>query len=469
MVNLRRNDYIWSYVGTFVSAGASAIMLPFVLHYLSEEMYGLWSVFQSIAAITALFDFGFSTTFSRNINYCWCGATELKKTGAVFSKSTEPNFKLMKETMSACRHVFLILAIVAIVCMAIPGTLYICYISRNIVGIDSMVAWAFYVIAVFSNLYFGYYNTFLRGVGDISDANRAIVLSKLLQILLTAVLLMLNCGIVGTGFAYLAYDFFYVILSRQAFLNFHNIGNELAKITLKVPKNDTKNNFLIVWHNAKKEGLVTLANYLANQACTIICPVFLTLSETGKYALAVQLATVLSNVASTLYNANQPVLQSEYISNDTKAMKRTMSLIVVTYVLLYLIGMILLIIIGLPIIRLINPQSIPTVPLMIGVGAYQFVLKLRNCYTSYFSCTNRIPYVRSFIVSSFIGVIMAVVMLNMNWGVWGLVLAQLISQLVFNAWYWAFRTHRELELSLKQMMIYGWSEMLKIAKEFIIK
>ena len=331
-VKLNSKDYIWSYIGVFMSVGAGVVMLPFILYFLSEDMYGLWSVFQSIAAITALFDFGFSTTFARNINYCWCGASELRKAGALFAESDEPNFLLMKKAMTACRYVFLLLSGIALICMAGPGTLYICHISRDLPGLESLLAWGFYVVAVFLNLYYGYFNSFLRGVGAITDANRVTVVARVIQIVLTIVLLICGFGIVGTGVAYLAYGFVLRMLSRRAFLRFQGIGKGLDSVAQRTTGTEVKELFLIVWHNAGKEGVVTLSNYLANQACTLLCPLYLPLRITGMYSLAVQLAMVLSNVAGALYSANQPVLQSAYISNNKDATRRSMSLIVVSYV-----------------------------------------------------------------------------------------------------------------------------------------
>ncbi|MCI6709812.1 MAG: hypothetical protein MR568_23295, partial [Eisenbergiella massiliensis] len=94
-VKLTNKDYIWSYIGVFLSLFSSIIMTPFVVYFLDGEQYGLWGVFQSLAAITTLFDFGFATTFARNINYCWNGAGKLEKTGGMFSEQSEPNFYLM--------------------------------------------------------------------------------------------------------------------------------------------------------------------------------------------------------------------------------------------------------------------------------------------------------------------------------------------------------------------------------------
>lgn len=467
-VKLNNRDYIWSYVGVIVSVGSSALMLPFVLHFLSEEMYGLWGVFQSVAAITTLFDFGFSVTFARNINYAWCGATELKKTGVVFAQSGEPNFPLMKRTMTACRYVFLLLSALALVCMAGPGTIYIRYISRGIPGWEPMAAWAFYGCAVFLNLYYGYFNAFLRGVGAISAANRVMVFSRVLQIVLTVVLLSCGFGIVGAGVAYLVYGFALRMLSKRAYLHYRGIGEGLKGVTAKVTRREVRELFSTIWFNASKEGVVTLSEYLANQACTILAPLFLTLSETGTYSLAMQLATVVANVAGTMYNANQPALQSAYISHDSESTRRTMSLIVVSFVELYILGISAVAVLGLPVLRLIKTENIPSCALMLGAGLYQFILKFRSCYCSYFSCTNRIPYVTSFIISAVGCVLMAFVLLRYSTlGIWGLLLAQIVSQCAYNAWHWPAAAHREMGLSISETAKVGNTELLAILKGFI--
>ena len=465
-VKLKNKDYIWSYIGVFVSLGANVVMLPFMLYYLSGDMYGLWSVFQSAMAITTLFDFGFSASFARNINYCWCGASELKKTGVVYSDSGEPNFLLMKRTMTACRYVFLIISGVALICMAGPGSIYIRHISREIPGREPMIAWGIYAVAVFLNLYYGYFNSFLRGVGAISDANRVTVVAKAIQVVLTVGLLACGAGIVGTGVAYLVYGILLRWLSKRAFFHYHGIGKKLNAVPENPSQADIIEIFRVIWPNASKAGIVMLFEYLANQTCILILPLFLSLRLTGMFSLAVQLATVLSNVAATMYTANQPVLQSAYILNDRQTMKRTMSLIAVSYMGLYVLGMAAVATVGLPILRLLKPDTTPTVMVMLGVGFYQFMLKFRNCYTSYFSCTNRIPYVWAFLISAVAGVTMAAFTLWRGFGIWGLIGAQIISQIVYNFWYWAVKAHREMELSARDTVKYGCDEIKKIVRGF---
>lgn len=469
-IRLTKSDYIWSYIGVFFSVCSYIIMTPFALYYLDADMYGLWGVFQSVAGITTLFDFGFSTTFARNINYCWCGASELKKTGVIFANKQEPNYKLMKCTMTACRYVFLVISLIAFLIMATIGTVYIDYICRDVDGNIALIAWGVYLIAIFLNLYYGYFNSFLRGIGAIAQVNRATVIGRLIQIGATVALLIAGYGIVGTGISYLLYGFVFRILSKRSFYNYKGIGKALKNIKDTTDINDIKQMFFIVWHNASREGIVTLANYLANQACTIICSLFMTLSVTGVYSLAVQLATAISNVAGVFYTANQPVLQAAYISQDKEKMRKTMALIVVSFSVFFLIGVILVITIGIPILKFVKPDVQLEVRLMMGVALYQFMLKYRNCYTSYFSCTNRIPYVRSFLISSLLCACLAYIGLKMfNVGIAWLVLAQIISQGIYNFWYWSKRAHIELELSIKDMIILGIGELFGMIISFIRK
>ena len=349
-VKLSNKDYLWSYIGVFLSLFANIIMVPFIMYFLDGDHYGLWGVFQSLAGITVLFDFGFTTTFGRNINYCWNGAEKLEKTGVVYSNNNEPNFYLMKKTMIACQRVFLLIAGVALFLMVSVGTLYIGHISKSLNSFEAIIAWLICAVAIFLNLYFGYYCSFLRGVGAIADFSKAVVFSKSAQIVITILFLWCGFGLIGTSIAYLTYGTLYRIIAKRSFYRFKGIGDGLNKITVKIPKTEVKEMFLTVWYNAWREGLVSLSNYLSNQACTIIMSLYMPLTQTGAYSLGVQISTAVAQVAGAMYRSNQPVLQSAYINNNKKAQKRTMSLIVFSFASLDVIGIFLATFIGLPIL-----------------------------------------------------------------------------------------------------------------------
>ena len=471
-MKLAKKDYIWSYIGVILSLTTNIILTPFIMFFLDSDSFGFWGIFQSLAAITVLFDFGFTTTFSRNINYSWNGAEKLEKIGVRYSNKNEPNFELMKSTMEVCKKIFLILSIFALILMLSIGTWYIHTLSNKseLNNFVPIISWLIYCAAIFLNLYYGYYSSFLRGVGAISDANIAIVIAKFIQIITTIAFLLVGLGLIGISLSYLAFGFIFRIIAKNRFYNYKGIGEGLDDIKCNYTKYELKSIFLTVWYSAWREGLISLSNYLSNQACTVICSLYLPLSETGAYSLAVQLSMAVSQISAVMYTANQPVLQSAYIRNEKVKIKNTMSLIIFSFVILNIVGLSAVVFIGLPLLNIIKPEIVLGCGEMFAIGLYQFMLKFRNCYTSYFSCTNRIIYVKSFLVSSIICVILAFVLMGtFGYGIWGLIISQIISQGIFNFWFWMFKAHSELNLSFIKTIKIGYSGLNNLVLSFFRK
>ena len=460
-IKLTKNDVIWSYVGTAFSMGSNLIMLPFLIYYLDSDMLGMWYVFVSLGAIASLFDFGFSVTFARNITYCWNGAKELKKENVVFVNASEPDYYLMKQVLLTCKVLYAFLAGFALILLLTIGTTYITFLGRNLLGNTHIIAWVVYSFAIFLNLYYGYYASFLRGVGAVNRVNKNTIIARIVQIIFTVILLFLGMGIIGASIAYLSYGTLFRLLGKKHFYDYSGIGECLRKISSKVNYIQIKTLFIIVWHNAWRDGVISLTTYLCNQASTIICSIYLPLSETGVYSIGVQIAMAIAQISGTLYNAYQPELQSAYISNELEKQRKILSMIVMTFIYLFILGTILFCVFGVPILKIIRPSTVVSIPVLIGLCSYQFMLKFRNCYTSYFSCTNRIIYLRGFVVSAFLCVAFSFVALGVfDEGIWGLIVAQLASQAVYNIWKWPICAHAELELPVKEMVAIGTKESL---------
>lgn len=468
-INLGNKDLFWSYIGTIMSMGTNLLMLPFMLYYLADDMLGLWYIFASIGAVATLFDFGFSVTFARNITYCWSGAKELKQENVAFIKNTEPDYALMKKLLITCKIIYGILSTVVLILFLTVGIAYISYVSRDIANEVPIVAWVIYAMAAFLNLYYGYYASFLRGVGAVGQANKNTICARCIQILLTIILLALGTGLIGVCVAYLAYGTFFRLFGKYHFYRYKNLGNKISKVSDKVKKQDLKDMFCIVWHNAWRDGTISVCNYFCNQASTIICSMYLPLSQTGSYSFGMQIASAIAQIAGTMYNAYQPELQSAYVNGDMEKMRRMMSMIVMSFTYLFIIGTAGFTLIGLPLLRIIKPDMVATLPALL-LCLYQFLLKFRNCYTSYFSCTNRIIYVNGFVASAILCVVLSFLMTGiLRLGIWGLIIAQIISQIIYNVWRWPILAHREMKLSIKEMVKIGTEDSNKLLKGFLSK
>lgn len=465
-VQLNRKDVLWNYLGIIMNLGGNFLILPFLLFFLDDNRYGLWNVFVSLGGIVALFDFGFNTTFARNITFCWSGARALSKESVECSDNNEPDYFLMKKVLNTCRVIYFVISLVALLVLSLLGTAYICYIGSGVDGIDYIIAWLIYGVAIFMNLYYGYYDSFLRGVGAIAIVNKLKIFARVVQILLVAVLMFAGFGIIGASIAYLAYGLYFRVVAKRSFYRYHNIGAELKKVTEKPAIKDIREMFSVIWFNAWRDGLVSLANYLSNQVTVIIASLYLTLSETGAYSLVVQLAQAIVQISSALYTAYQPTLQSAYVTRNKEKTKDVMSAILVSFMLLSILGFAALFIVGIPLIRIIKPSAFLDPTLVLGVGVYQIILKGRNCYTSYLSSTNRLPYTRAFIVSGVLCVLYSFVFEQFfHLRIWGLIFAQILSQVMFNAWYWPVYVHKELELSIAELPARGSRELRSFFRE----
>lgn len=444
-IKVSQSDVIWSYLGIIFSFAASVITLPMVIYFLDSETLGLWYVFAGIGSVTILFDFGFTVTFARNITYCWSGATKLKKEGIAGEVSAEPDYRMMKDILFTCKRIYLIISLFALILLVSIGTCYIIYLSKSIPGNTHIISWLIYAFSAFLNLYYNYFDSFLRGVGAVKKANQNRVYARSIQLLAIVFLLQIGWGILGLAIAYLSYGVVFRFLGKYYFYRFQGIGEKLREIKEPTEKSVMNKLFKTVWYNAWRDGMVSISIYLSGQVSVIICSFYLSLTDTGIYSIGLQIANVVGSLASTLYITYQPALQSNLIKNNLYEVRKIMSTILKVYILSFVIGVFGVMVFGLPLLKLIKPDVIIDSPLMLGILFCQFILNYRDCYTSYFSCTNRLIYMPSFLISSCTCVLLSIIFLQFyEMKIWGLIISQLASQIIFNAWYWPYKAHREL-------------------------
>lgn len=451
-INVNKSDIIWGYLGVVVSIGSNLIIIPMVMYFLSGKMLGIWYIFMSIGGIAGLFDFGFSPTFARNIAYCWSGVNKLKRQNIEETINGDPNYQLLKDVMITCKRIYAVLATSLLLLLISVGTFYIEYITSEIDENIHIIAWFIFALGTFLNLYYNYYDTFLRGVGAISQANKCKIIAKFIQLFLILLLLSSGLGIIGVTIGYIAYGISFRILANYYFTHYKGIGKKIRNIKSNPDILQSKELFKIVWFSAWREGVVQFCLYCGEQLSVIIGSFYLTLEETGTYSLGLQVANAISTIASTSYINYQPALQNAFVIKDWNKIRNIMSAIITTLVLLFMLGGIAAIFVALPILKIIKPSAIISIPIFCGIYANQFILKFRNCYSSYFSCSNRLIYIKAYVISAFLCIFLSLFLFEFfDLGVWSLIYAQIFSQVVFNAWYWPIKGNRDMQISFATM------------------
>lgn len=460
-------DVIWNYIGIAATMCSNFVLLPFMLRGMDSEILGLWYVYVSIGGVVTLFDFGFNPTFARNIAYSWNGAEAIQAEGAQYTENREPNFLLLSTLVKISRLIYLVLAGAAFILLLTAGTAYISHLSRNIDSTSIIISWGIYSVALFLNIYYGCYAAFLRGVGAVTDYNKINVGARGIQITVSILLLLIGKGIIAMAVSYLLYGFILRFFSRKKFYDINGIGKNIIKYKFSISKEEMKDTFMKMWHNAWRDGLVTAANYVTNQAGTLIASAFLSLTDTGIYSLTVQLVTAIVTIGAGLYSAYQPTLQAAFIVNNKKLLKMKMCLIMAVNFYIFLIGTLILTVLGPPIIRMFKPGITLQRSVIIAVAVYAFLYRRQSTYASFISNMNKVPYVFAYITSSIIGIILSgMLMKYTSIGIWGMIFGQMLPQLLYNYWRWPCYVQDYFESNTLEMLQSGSQEIWRWIKEY---
>lgn len=463
-IKASRADVIWSYVGTFFSLSSSFLLLPFILHFLSGNQIGMWYIFLAINGLVSLFDFGFDPTFARNIAYAWSGAKSLTKIGASqFAEDGTPNIHLLRIIIATSKRLYGMLSLAAFATVGTIGTFYVLHVGHAISFDSLMPAWIIFCIALFMNLYLGYYSALLRGLGAVANINQATFISKAIQFVLSALGLVFGFGLIAVALGFFANGIAFRILCKYSFDTFKL--QQTPEWKLSVSRDDVMSTLRLVSFNAVRDGIVAISNYLVTQASSILASLFLTLTQTGVYSISLQLATAVSNISASMIYAYHPTFQSAFLNHDVRTQKKVVSRGLSMLYILTILGTLAVCVAVFPLLRIFKPNSSFSVPFFIGMSIYMFLWQQQSAGASYISDTNNVPYVRAYLVSGLLSVILTVALLMTGrFGVWSLILGPGSVQLSYNNWKWLSEVFRRLRTSLGRSLLDGSQEWMILIK-----
>jgi O-antigen/teichoic acid export membrane protein len=455
---ITKNDLAWSYLGYFINFGTNLIILPFVIKFLSVEELGLWYTFLGIGNVVILLDFGFSFTITRNITYCWSGAQTLSKNSLPeeIGANNAPNFELLSKVILTCKIIYLVVSLVALLLLLSAGTIYIANVTRNFHGTSHLIAWFIYSVSIFISLYFGYFDSFMYGVGAISQNNQAKVIARLTQIVCSVAGLFWGWGIEAVAASYLVSGFVFRMLASHLFYKYKNIRQEIRIYRAPITGFNLTIIFRQIWFNAWRSGVQSLGNYLILQSNTLICSYFIGLRATALYGLALQIVTFTALLSKIVANTYQAALTEAVIKKARERVKRILATALAVYWGSYLILTMAVITIGIPVLKIIKPNLEISVPIFLFMAWYAFFENNQSIFCLYISASNRIPFMTPTLLSGLAIVIFSYILVKeMKLGIWGLLLSQSIVQLSYNNWKWPFLAMKELQINLAEILEIG--------------
>lgn len=442
--HIGKKEIMWSYAGTAFMIGAGVLLLPFILHKMPQETVGIWNIFQTITFLVLLLDFGFRPSFARNISYIFSGVKTLQKEGVMHTTAdSEVDYGLLKGTLVAMRRFYRWISLVVFGLLITIGTAYFHYLLQKYSGDrqDALIAWILLIAINCYNLYTMYYDALLTGKGYVKRCQQINMIGQAVYLGLAITLIYMGLGLTAIVASQFAATIIRRVLTYKVFFT-----KELKARLASVTPNDSKQILSAITPNAIKIGLTQFGGFMVNKSAILIGSAFLTLEEVACYGITMQVMDVLARCATVFYQSYMPKLAQCRAENDLNGLKRYYLLCIGSLLAVYAIGGTAWVLFGEWALNLIGSQT-HFVPLtMLCVMLLISTLEHNHAVSAGFiMADNKIPFFIPSLLSGAATILLLWIFLGqLQWGVWGLILAPGIAQLAYQNWKWPSVVIKEL-------------------------
>lgn len=428
-------DLVWSYLSTFLSLGTGVILWPFILHYMSAETVAIWNIFQTVTGLVLLLDMGFKNTFSRNISYVFSGVQHLRVEG-VEKAGTEINYILLKELLGAIKKFYRNVAVIVLLFLCTIGNVYFYHIVQKFTGdrVDAIVAWVLLIFLNIYNLYTYYYEALLTGKGFVKKNQQITILSQSVYLLVAVVMIVCGANLTAVVVGQLA-----AILLRR-FLSYSIFFTKDLRAHLQIEGSiiNEKEVFQTIAPNAIKIGLTSLGGFLIGRASLLIGTAILPLSELACYGLTIQVIEVIGRCGSLYYQTYLPKIAQCNAHKDISSLRKYYLYSVLCLFFTFFAGMVVCLCFGNKLLYLIGSETLFLSSAMLCVMFCFNLLEQNHAIAAGFLMSrNVVPFFIPSLLSA-LGTIILLFLFEylLNLGLWGLILAPGIVQLVYQNWKW---------------------------------
>jgi O-antigen/teichoic acid export membrane protein len=454
-----RSAVAWSFVATALRFGSALFILPLILRRIPPEELGLWYVFLSFGTLVTLLDFGFAQTISRVTAYLWAGSRELSPYGlpsvnnpsAIDVKpDTGPNLSLLSRLIAALRIYYAVLGGAALLLLLTLGSWWVYTKTRDLPNAYSLrIAFLVFALAVALNLIGGMWLYALNGINRVRE-------SLQLNVLCLAENYSIAIGGLLGGlqiWALVAANFAMGLTERLA-------GRFLFHKYAPIEKAPFDSQMLrVLWPNAWRTGIVSIAAFMGLQANTLICSGFLGLKATASYGLTLQAVTLLVGISSVWVAVKFPLINQLRSQGRLKEIANIFRRRILLTMLTYVFGGSILLFFAPSLLAFLHArtQLLPT-PLLVAMLLIYLLEAHHSLYASLVFSENVNPFVVPAIISG-TAIVALSVLLTPRIGVWGMLLSQGVVQLCFNNWWPVVRGIRGLSINPSAYWsgFFGWT------------
>lgn len=453
-MKIDKEDIFWNYGATFFKIASGILLLPLILRIMPSEMVGIWTVFMTITALSTLLDFGFSSSFTRNVTYIFSGVRHLKIQGfeTVLAGTKNIDYGLLKAVILSMRWFYLRVAIILFVVLVTFGTWYVYTLLQFYKGNPKEVYVAWFVLCLINtyNLYSLLYDSLLQGKGLIKRSKQIVIIGHMVYIGIASVLIIAGYGLIAIVSAQASSVILIRWLSYRSFFT-----NEIKKKLYETIARDKNEVFKAVYPNALKIGLTSLGGFMVQRSAIIIGSMYLSLEVIASYGITMQIIGVIAALAGVYTGTFQSQISQLQVERNNSAVKeiylKGQLVLFVTYVSAGLV----LLFFGGWVIKLIGSNT-QLMPLWLMVLALFLSFEQSNLSIAggILLSKNEVPFFKAAILSG-ISIITGLLILFefLDWGILTMLVIPIIVDLSYQAWKWPLEVKRELKINFKDFTL----------------
>jgi O-antigen/teichoic acid export membrane protein len=447
----------WAFLAQGINISTGLLLLPLIVRYLSPHEVGLWFVFISLVGLAQLLELGFQPTISRNVTYVYSGAQALDESGyAQVSENSSLNESLLHQLFLASKKIYLYISLLILLFLIIVGSVYILSVlPQGTYPFNVLFAWFTFALGSVISVYFGYYNGFLIGRGNLIEANKIIVYSRVLLIAFCALSLICGLGLIGIAIATLIASALGRVIANRFF--WQCIGSE-SKLLKSGNKIECDSLIKILWPNARKHGWADFGGFIASRGTILVASSFLGLSEAGSYGLSFQVLYTLYSFSFVFLGLELPKINRHQIRGEYEQILLPLAKSIAVGWIIFIIGSIIVLLFGNMSLEMIGSQSyFLESRLMFLFVVIMFLEMNQGLCGTYLTTFNEIPFARSSLITGVFVIITGIFLVHQfSLGILGLLFAKGLIQAAYGNWKWPLELAKKNQITYFRLVFNGF-------------
>ena len=417
-------------LGTVARIGSNILLLPLALTHLSSPEMAVWWIFLSLGGLIYLADFGFGPAITRVYSFLWGGAEDFDTEGLrpVLEHGT-PNLPRIHQLHVTVRRLYGLLAAIVTLALAIGGTLVL-WQKMRLTGNPTVawLAWILFIIVTGLNLKTSYWFIAAQGINRVREVQSSNLWSGLVYLVVGSSLLLAGFNLLALAIAVGARALVARWVCVRAFCR-------AAAFNLHERAQPDRTMLKRLWPNAKKYGIMSVGSYCITQGLILIGSQMLPVSILASLGLSQQIGIFLTSIASLWLQVKWPELTILRTQGRLREMSVLFAHRLTLAIVSFAIMAVAVIVLGNELLQWKGSHTrlLPTGPLTYYLAYLAFQMTY-GAFGVLAMTENVIPFYRIAIGTGIATVIVSVIM-TFQWQLWGLLLAPLICEAAYSAWF----------------------------------